>query len=264
MQIVEHTQDRLVLSLHRSFVKSLFIGISFALGGFFFCLVGLLLIHQTEKTGILPFGIGCTLIVAGVFWVIKYPKKITVTFDKSRNCILWEHHTVPSQPVKQSLELPIHLIAGVEIATAGDAETTSYIPKLILDRIYWRIHLDSDGCNETAAMIAKTVSQFLKVNYFPNESKAPLPIWEQKLLDGAAPYQFGWKYLEEEVERLQQHLSQYPLDAEAHQELGILLRSNRKESTVHLKQAENLFEAQNELDRAILARVLQDLVNYNH
>jgi hypothetical protein len=264
MQIVEHNQDKLVLYFHRSLGKGLLVGMSFVLAGIFFCLIGLLLIQQAEGAGIMSSGMGMALVIGGIFWIIKFPKVSTFTFDKSRNCLLWEQQILPSQGVKQSLEIPLDLISGVEITTSGDTETTLYYPKLILDRVYWRIHLHSHGSYERAVAIAKTVSQFLNVNYFPDESQAPLPVWQQKANSQAAPYQFHWQYLEAESDRLQQHLSQYPLDAEAHQELGILVRAKPKESIVHLQQAENLFVAQQEVEGAVLARVLQGLVRWKH
>jgi hypothetical protein len=261
MQIVEYTEDKLVLYFHRSLVKGLAIGISFALGGLFFCLFGILLFQQAEGVWIMSFGIRSALIVVGIFWIVKFPKVSTFTFDKSRNCILREQRTLLSHSVNRSFEFPSDLIAGVAIATSELTETTAYYPTLILDRIYWRINLDSDGHYDTAATIAKTIARFLNVNYFPDESKTPLPTWKQKMLERAQPYQPGWKYLEEEIDRLRQHLSQYPFNARIHLELGILLRSNRKDATVSLKQAENLFEAQQDLDLAALARVLQDLAH---
>lgn len=63
MQIVEYNQDRLILYFQRSLAKGLLIGISFTVGGLFFCLFGLLLIKQTEEVWILPSGIGSVLIV---------------------------------------------------------------------------------------------------------------------------------------------------------------------------------------------------------
>jgi hypothetical protein len=92
------------------------------------------------------------------------------------------------------MEIPLNLIIGVTIVDTGDAETISYYPQLILDRIYWRIRLDADGSSDSAVKIAKTVANFLNVNYFATESAAPLTIWNQKFLAGAAPYQFEWQY----------------------------------------------------------------------
>lgn len=42
------------------------------------------------------------------------------------------------------------------------------------------------------------------------------------------------------------------------------MRSSRKEAIDHLKQAENLFQAQENINRAALARVLQCLVNWRN
>lgn len=196
--------------------------------------------------------------------ITNFPKVNTFTFDKARNCLLREQQTLSNQPFSQFIEIPLHLIIGVEIASphSGADSPDSYYPNLILDGVYWGIHLDSDGRYDTAVKLAKLISQFLEVNYFPDESKAPRRVWDQKSLGRIAPYQFYWKYFGEQIDRLRQHLSQHPSDAEAHQELGILIRSNRKEAIDHLKQAENLFKAQEDIDRTVLARVLQDLVNW--
>lgn len=253
MQIIEHNNDRLILSFQRSYTVNLVVGIGFALVGFFFFLIGLLLIRQKKGIWILSSTIGIMGVAFGIFWVANFPKTNTFTFDKSRNHLLWEQQSLHSKAVSRSLEIPLHLIAGVEIASpfSGADSPDLYYPNLILDNVYWRIHLDSDGRYDTAITIAKTVSQFLQLAYFSDESKAPLRLSNQKIL-------------EEEIERLQQHLNEHPLDAEAHQELGILMRSNREESTAHLKQAESLFEAQQENDRAVFARVLQGLVNWKY
>jgi len=264
MRIIEHNKNKLVLSFRRSLVTHLFVGISFILVGSFFGVISLLLAHHSEGAWLLSSGMGIVQIVGGVFWITNFPKVNTLTFDKARNCFLREQRTLPNQFVHQFIEIPLHLIIGVEIASShGSADSPdSYYPNLILDSVYWRIHLDSDGRYDAAVKLAKLISQFLEINYFPDESKAPLRVWDQKSLEGAAPYQFHWKYFEEEIDRLRQHLSQHPSDAEAHQELGILMRSSRKEAIDHLKQAENLFEVQEDIDRAVLARVLQDLVNW--
>jgi ribosomal protein S15P/S13E len=264
MQIIEHNKNKLVLYFRRSLVARLFVGISFILVGSFFCVISLLLTRHSEEAWILSSGMGIVHISGGIFWIINLPKVNTFTFDKARNCLIREQRALPKQPASQFMEIPLHLIIGVEVASphSGADSPDSYYPNLILDSIYWRIRLDSDGRYDAAVKLAKLISQFLEVDYFPDESKAPLRVWDQKSLGGAAPYQFYWKYFEEEIDRLQQHLSQHPSDAEVHQELGILIRSNRKEATDHFKQAENLFEAQEDIDRAVLAKVLQDLVNW--
>jgi hypothetical protein len=266
MQVIEHHQDRLILRYQRSLIKGLTIGIVFALGGLFFCLLGLALIKQGEEVWVLPLGIGSISIGAGFLWIIKFPKVITFTFDKSKNCILWEQSTFQSQPVKPTLEIPINLIVGIEIATSDETDAaTGYYPRLILDHVYWRILLDSDGSYQAAEAIARIVAQFLNVAYFPDAAQAPAPKWKQKISEHAAPYQAGWKYLEDEVERLQQYLGQQPQDAEAHQELGIALyfsnRSHHKEAISHLQQAERLFETQQQQDLAALAKIVLALVS---
>jgi cytochrome c-type biogenesis protein CcmH/NrfG len=65
------------------------------------------------------------------------------------------------------------------------------------------------------------------------------------------------------IEGLQQHLHQFPDDAEAHQMLGLFLHSNQKEAKAHFKHAEQLFETQHDRDRAVLARVLHDLASWS-
>lgn len=264
MQIIEHDQNKLVLCFRYSLITHFFVGISFILVGSFFSLIGLLLALHSEGAWLLSSGIGILQIAGGVLWITNFPKINTFTFDKTRNCLLREQQTLPNQPVNQFIEIPLHLIIGVEIASPYSSADSpeSYYPNLILDSVYWRIHVNSDGRHDTAVKLGKLISDFLGVNYYPNESKAPLRIWDRKSLEGAAPNQFHWKYFEEEIDRLRQHLNQHPSDAEAHQELGILIRSNPKEAIDHLKQAENLFEIQKNIDRVVLARVLQKLVNW--
>lgn len=262
MQIIEHNQERLILSFRHSIATYLLISIGFVLVGFFSGMISLLLVQSSEGSWVLFCGMGVVLIAGGIVWISRFPKINRFTFDRSGSCLIMEQKNFQNQSIEQFLEIPLHLIIGVEVSSSFSSadSPTSYYPNLVLDRVYWRIHLDSDGRYDTAVKIATTISQFLEINYFPDESKAPLPVWEQKVLEGAAPYQFHWKYLEEEVDRLQKHLSQYPLDAQAHQELGILMRFNRREAIAHLKQAESLFESQQKIESAVLTRVLQNLV----
>jgi hypothetical protein len=268
MKVIEHNPNRLVLSYQRVWWHGLLIGTIFILGGFFFFLVSLVSIEQAKGLSILLCGMSILSILSGILWIIKFPKVTTFTFDKSNNSVCWEQRTFPSQPAQQSMEFPINSIAGIEIANSEGTEVTKYYPQLILKRIYWRIPLDSDGYYGTAVTIAQIISQFLNVAYFHDESKAPIPTWRQKILEGAIPYQAHWKYLEDEIDRLRQYLSQHSQDAEVHQELGIFLhfsnRRNRQEAIIHIQKAENLFEIQQELDRVALAKIVKSLVSWKY
>jgi hypothetical protein len=267
MKVIEQNLDKLVLRYQNSWWQSLLIGIIFILGGLFFWLFSLVLIEQAKSGWILLCGMGTIFIFAGIFWAIKCPKVNTFTFDKSQNSVFWERRTLLSQSTQKSLEFPINSIAGIEIASFDDTDVTTYYPQLILKQVYWRIFLNSDGKYQSAVTIAKIVAEFLNVTYFADESKAPIPIWRQKTLANTIPYQFGWKYVEEEIDRLRQYLSQHSEDAEVHQELGILLhfssRRNREDAIMHLQKAESLFEVGQELDRATLTKTIKLLVSWN-
>jgi hypothetical protein len=263
MKVIEHNANKLVLSYQRIWWHGLLISTIFILGGLFFFLIGLVAIDRAEGLAILLCGMGTISILGGIFWIIKFPKISTFTFDKSNNSVLWEERVLASQPARQSMKFPISSIAGIEIDTSE-----AYYPKLILERIYWRIPVDSDGSYETAVKISEIISQFLNVAYFTDESKAPVPTWKQKILAGAILYQSSWKYIEDEIDRLRQYLSQHSQDAETHQDLGILLyfssRRNRQEAILHLQQAESLFEIQQEFDRVALAKIVKSLVSWSN
>ncbi|MEP0872116.1 hypothetical protein NDA01_20075 [Trichocoleus desertorum AS-A10] len=270
MQIIEHNPDRLVLFFRRSFLLGLLLGASCTFIGLFFCLFGFILLQQAEGgVWILPTGMGSLAVITGFFWVFLFPTRTTLIFDKSQNCVVREQSRFPGQAPKQTLKLPLDCIVGVLLGSSS-GETTTYYPELILDLVYWRIWLNSDGSYQTAVKISKTIAQFLNVNYFPKESKAPLTSFEQRWLKAAKPSQ-SWQYLEDEVERLQRHLSENPEDGAAHQELGILLHSKttfgtlpgsrRQEILFHLEAAQKLFEVQQKPEQAAIASKLQMLVN---
>lgn len=269
MKVIEHSQDRLTLQSSTALLGSLLICAMAVLIGFCFFLFGLAL-QQSTHAGIIWLGVGSAIMVGIPFFAIEISKISTFTFDKSRDCILWEQHNLLKRAAKQSVEFPLHLIAGVEVVTdAMDSQRTSYyFPRLLLASVYWRIPLHSDGRYKSAVTLAKTIAQFLNIDYFPDEWKAPKPMLHQKILDNAEPGQFGWKYLENKAARLEHHIKQYPQDAEAHQNLGMALyrtnRLNRKRAIGYLQQAEELFEIQQQKDCAAIARVLQALVGWGY
>jgi ribosomal protein S15P/S13E len=266
MKIIEHNQDRLKVSFRDSFWFGLLFGIAFIIGGLFFSTLGLAL-RQFE--GNLPpigwissLGGGILLTVSGLIWMVKLTQTSTFTFDKRKNCIIWERHDIRNAVI-QSVDFPLHLITGITIDS--DADSVGYYTKLILAPLFWRIPLNSNGDYQSAQILVKMLTEFLKITYFPDESKAPVRRLTTQDLGSSELKQEGWKYLENEIERLSQHLGQHPEDAEAHQDLGISLYLlypflNRKKAINYLQHAENLFETQLELDRAAVARVLQALV----
>lgn len=199
MKVVEHNQDRLVLSFRNSLWCNLLFGITFTQGGLIFSLLGLALKQAGDKQipsigWILSLGIGMILIVGGLFWIVKFTKTSTFTFDKAKNCILWEQHNFRNF-VTQSVEFPLHLITGVTIETSTDTESVGYYyPRLILAPLSWRIPLNSSGDYQSAASLAKMLAQFLNVAYFPNESKAPAPRRTQKVAEHIEPWREGWRY----------------------------------------------------------------------
>jgi hypothetical protein len=90
VQTIEQDQNSLILHFQRSIVQGLLIATSFVLVGLFFCLLGLVLIQHAEGNGVLPVGIGSVLIVGGIFFGIKFPRKTTVIFDRDKNHVLFE------------------------------------------------------------------------------------------------------------------------------------------------------------------------------
>jgi hypothetical protein len=267
MKVLEHNQNRLILSFRDSLWCTLLFGITLTMGGLFFSILGIAFKQEDNLlpiAWILSLGIGIILIFGGLLWIVKLTKTSTFTFDKAKNCILWEQHNLRNFVI-QSVEFPLHLITGITIETSTDTESVSYYARLIIAPLFWRIPLNSSGDYQSAAILAKMLAQFLNVTYFPNESKAPAPRRTQKVAEHIEPWREGWRYIEDEIDRSYQHLSQHPQDAEAHQDLGIALYLlypflNRKKAIIYLKQAEKLFEAQQEPDRAAVIRVLQALV----
>lgn len=267
MKVLEHDQNRLILSFRDSLWCILLFGITLTMGGLFFSILGIVL---KQKDTLPPIGwistsgTGIFLTFGGLFWSVKLTKTSTFTFDKAKNYILWEQHNFRNFVI-QSVEFPLHLITGITIKTSTDTESVGYYARLIIAPLFWRIPLNSSGDYQSAAILAKMLAQFLNVTYFPDESKAPTPRRTQKVAEHVEPWREDWRYIEDEIDRSYQHISQYPQDAEAHQDLGISLYLlspllNRKKAITYLKQAENLFEAQQELDCAAVTRVLQALV----
>jgi hypothetical protein len=268
MKIIEHNQDRLKVSFRDSFWFGLLFGIAFVIGGLFFSTLGLAL-RQFEGNippigWVLSLGVGILLTVSGPIWMVKLTQTSTFTFDKRKNCIVWEQHDIRNAVI-QSVDFPLHLITGITIETSSDADSVGYYTRLILAPLFWRIPLNSNGDYQSAQILVKLLTEFLNVAYFPDGSKAPVRRRTMQDLGHSELKQEGWKYLENEIERLSQQLSQHPENAEAHQDLGISLYLlypflNRKKAIIHLQHAENLFETQLELDHAAVARVLQALI----
>lgn len=260
MKVIEHTQDSLILRSSTSLWVLLLIGFFAELVSFFF-LIGLLL-QQTDYPGIIWIGMGSATIVGIPLFIIKFSKVDIFTFEKSKNCILWEQRSLSAI---KSVRFPAHLIVGVEITDSSTDAGPSYYPRLLLSSVYWRIPLEGNTHYENAVTLAKTISQFLNIDYYLDDSKAPIPTWRQQTSKCAEPWQPHWKYLENEVDRLRYHVLQHPEDAEAHQDLGISLyysnRLNQKDSIVHLQRAEKLFELQQDEDSAAIARVIQALIS---
>jgi hypothetical protein len=264
MKQIEHSLSRLTLrsSPSQLTIASLF---SALLVGFLFLPV-IFILQQSQHIETIVMGMG-SLIIIVIFFAMNLLKVNTFTFDKTKNCILWEQSSSLAKSAIKSVQFPMHIVAGVEV-TISMGEGVSYYPRLILASVYWRIPLDSNGSYESAAILAQKIAQFLNVEYFPDESKAPLPIWQQKTLESSQNWQPHWKYLENEVERLQHCLEQDPQDTEALQNLGISLylsnRLHRKQAVGYLQQAEKLFKAQQEEDCAAITKVIQALIHWGY
>ncbi len=264
MKVIEQNQDRLILQSSNSFWGLLLGGVAAVIVGLFFFLIGLV-IQKSNNAGIIALGIGSAIIFSVPYFAINFSTVNTFTFDKSQDYILREQRRSLGWSDIKLIKFPAHLIVGVEIIDSMDAEVTSYNVKLLLASVYWRIHVTSNSSDESAATTAKLIAQFLNIDYFPYPSKAPASTWQQKASKYAEPWQFHWKYLESEAERLQHYVADHPQDAEAHQDLGIALHfSNQKEAVVHLQKAEKLFEMQQKIDCAAIVRVMQALINRNY
>jgi hypothetical protein len=267
MKIITSNSDLLILQYQRSWLMGLVIGTIFCLGGLFFIAIGALLLKQQSLgVSILPLGMGSIFVCAGVAIWFKYPKIVRVTFDRLREHILWEQKTFSWQSATKSIEMPIESIVGVEIVTSDDMDAaTGYYPQLILDRLYWRIPLDANGYERMGKTVAKSIADFLNVPYFPDSSIAPPPTWRQKSSQREDKMRYGWQYFEDEVERLQQHLAQSPQDAQAHEDLAIILylsgRLHRRAAIEHFHQAESLFVEQDRSDLATITRIVRSFVS---
>jgi hypothetical protein len=269
MKIITNNPDLLILQYQRSWIMGLVIGTIFCLVGLFFVGFGALLFKQQSLgVSILPGGMGSIFFCTGVAIWFQYPKIVKVTFDRVREHILWEQKTFSWQSVTKSIEIPSDSIVGVEIVTSDDMDAaTGYYPRLILDRLYWRIPLDTNGYERTGKTVAKSIADFLNVPYFLDKSIAPIQPWEQRYSKREEKMRYGWQYFEDEVERLQQHLSQNPQDAQAHEDLATILylsgRLHRRSAIEHFHQAENLFLEQDRSDLATITRIVRSFVSYS-
>jgi hypothetical protein len=268
VKVIDRDRDKLILRYQRSIWQALAIGMLFCGSSLVVALMILLVQYERGGNPIFPVVIGgCLIFIGGVF-AASWPLVVTFTFDRQQQQILWERQTLLNRTTPTSLTFPIHLIVGVELVTTSDIDAaTGYYLNLILDRGYWRILLNSDGYERTAIAIAKEITEFLAVPYYPENSKAPLPIWQQKISQSADPHQFTWQYLATEIERLEQYVSAHPQAAAAHQELGIALylssRSHRRLALAHLQQAQQLFATDLDGDLAAITRVIHHSIDWS-
>jgi hypothetical protein len=259
MQTMELSPDRLLLYYHRQVAfRWLMVG-CFSFGGIFFAAIGFLLIWQGENAGIIAAGMGLVFTIAALFILRQLPQVDIFTFDRHNECLFCERKTSLESLVSESLTIPFRAIVAVEVVDDNFSETTCYRVNLILDGAYWRICLNSSDKRIAAETIGKNISEFLEIDYFCDGSKAPLSFWQTKSL-ATAPCQFSWQYFAKEVDRLQRELDRSPLDAERYQEMGLLLCDKPQESKIYLQKAQTLFTTAGEVDRALLAKVFQEIV----
>jgi hypothetical protein len=259
MQKIDLSPDRLRLYYHRQVAFRWPMVGCFSLGGIFFMAIGFLLIRQGENGGIIAAGMGLVFTIAALFILRQLPQIDIFTFDRINECLFCERKTSLESLVSKSLAIPFSAIVAVEVVDDNFSEPTYHRVNLILANAYWRICLNSCDKRDTAETIGKNISDFLEIDYFGDGSKAPLSFWQKKSLS-AAPFQFGWQYFAEEVDRLQRELNMFPLDPERHQEIGLLLADRPQESTIFLQEAQTLFTTAGEVDRALLAKVFQDIL----
>ncbi|MBE8988140.1 hypothetical protein [Nostoc sp. LEGE 12450] len=269
MKIIEQNQHRLLLRFQKSLWGVLLISITLIPFGLFLCLLGLVL-QRADYPGIIAVVSGCVMIAISLYTIIEDTEITTYTFDKPKNCILWERQNLFEILHTKSVEFPCHIISGIEVEDISGSEGgIAFYPRLILASIYWRFYLKSDGSYESAVSIAKTIAQFLDIPYFANKSEAPTSTLDMKIMANQEPGQSSWQYLENQVELLRQQLEHHPNDPDIHQDLGILLYYlnrfiHRKEAVTRLQQAERLFESIEDTDRAAIARVMTALVSWNY
>jgi hypothetical protein len=262
VKVIERDRDKLILRYQRSVWQGLAIGIIFGCSGMFVAVVGLLVQLDRGGAWFLPVGIGSCSICVGAILSVKFPIAVTFRFDRQQQQILWQQQTLLDRSDRTSLAFPIHLIVGVELVTTSDLDAaTGYYLNLILDRVYWRILLNSDGYERTAIDTAQQIAEFLAVPYYSHNSKAPLTLWQQKISQSADPQQSTGQYLATEIDRLEKYIIAHPQAATAHQELGIALylsgRSQRRLALAHLHQAQQLFATDGAIDLATITQVIQ-------
>ena len=267
MKIIEKTQDRCVLRFQKSLRCALLINIILIPYGSLICLICFLFLRANYLPGIIGVVSGFVIILGGIYTIIVDAEITTFTFDKVQDSILWERQNrlINSQP--KSVEFPCHLICGVEVeGVSGDEGGITYYLGLILALNYWRIPLKSDGLYDSAVKIAEMLAEFLDITYFSYKSPAPQQQPFMTIPKNQTPGLFDWKYIEDEVEKLQPNLATYPDNAEAHQDLGIALCylnkwQNRKQALIHLQEAERLFESAQDSDRLAIVKVIKTLIS---
>lgn len=259
--IIEQTQDKLILRSQDPFWWALVFVIFYIPSSLLMIGAIAVTLKDSKYLEIVSIGMACLFFIPGLYATIALSEVTTYTLDKSKNSILIEKYNRLRRSKIKSVEIPSHLILGVEIeAFSGDEGGIGYYPQLILAFVYWRIRLKTDRQYQSAVNIAETIAHFLNVPYFAVNSKDSPPTYAQKIYERRQPEQENQQYLESEIERLQNYLSECPDDAEAHQNLGIFL-SNKKEAIAHFQEAESLFESQKNSDRAAIAKVLQTFLS---
>ncbi|MBH8576019.1 hypothetical protein I8752_24075 [Nostocaceae cyanobacterium CENA369] len=269
MNIIEQTQDKLILCSQDPFWWALVFVIFYIPSSLLMIGAIAVTLKDSKYLEIVSIGMGCLFVVPGLWATIALSEVTTYTLDKSKNFLFIDKYNRLRRSKIKSVEIPSHLILGVEIeAFSGDEGGIGYYPELILAFVYWRIRLKTDTQYQSAVNIAKTIAHFLDVPYFAVNSKNSPPTYAQKIYERRQPEQETQQYLESEIERLQNYLNECPDDGEAHQNLGIFLRhynswpmSDKKEAIAHLQEAERLFESQKNSDRAAIAKVLQTFLS---
>jgi hypothetical protein len=266
---IESSQNQLIFSSQEPIWKAVTISVFLLIGGVYCCLFGVLLVKDKHPFAIfVGILLECTFSVSTLYFIGKNFETVNYVFDRATNHFYIQKSSRLKISKPQTIKVPLELIFGIEIETVMD-EGTGYYPRLILKSTYWRIYVGGNGQHQNAIDFVTAVANFLNVPYFSWRSPAPSPALPQQILEKVDSELFSWRYLQEaEIDRLRQHLNLYPDDAEAHLSLGFLLYYvnkwlNRKKAIVCLQQAENLFECQQNSDRAIIAKALAVYISWN-
>ncbi len=187
MNLVEQSQNRLILGYQKSFLRALAIGITFIPFGLSLGLLGLALLRE-YNAGIIALLSGCVIIAGGIYTIIVDTEVNTYKFDKITNLILLKRHNRLTLSTKY-IEFPFHLIIGIELENISGSEGgMSFYPQLILASIYWRIPIKSNGSYQDSVNTCQMIAQFLNIPYFTNQLEAPVPIHNRKISDNLKPW----------------------------------------------------------------------------